>query len=195
MIGAHVQALLAAGNARIRWILCTHTHLDHSPAAAALKAATGATVIGLPAPPGASQDRGFAPELLPAHGERLRLGEVTLRALHTPGHASNHVCYLLEETKMLFTGDHLMQGSTVVINPPDGDMRACIRGCTRSPRDRSLRIWTSSSPRATSSPRPGGTIQGQSSLRKPRDEHARQDAQAGNEPRPLRDRRQARRAA
>jgi glyoxylase-like metal-dependent hydrolase (beta-lactamase superfamily II) len=50
-----------------------------------------------------------------------------LRAIHTPGHASNHLCYLLEETRMLFTGDHVMQGSTVVINPPDGDMLAYLR--------------------------------------------------------------------
>jgi glyoxylase-like metal-dependent hydrolase (beta-lactamase superfamily II) len=52
---------------------------------------------------------------------------VTLRAIHTPGHASNHLCFMLEETRMLFTGDHVMQGSTVVINPPDGDMRAYLR--------------------------------------------------------------------
>lgn len=125
-IDSHLQALLAAGAGRIRWILCTHTHLDHSPAAAALKAATGATVIGRPAPQGSSQDGGFAPERVPQHGERLQLGSLALRALHTPGHASNHLCYMLEETKMLFTGDHVMQGSTVVINPPDGDMRAYL---------------------------------------------------------------------
>ena len=123
---AHVEALLAAGAGRIRWILCTHTHLDHSPAAAALKAATGASIIGRPAPQGTSQDQGFAPERVPGHGERLELGGMSLRALHTPGHASNHLCYMLEETKMLFTGDHVMQGSTVVINPPDGDMRAYL---------------------------------------------------------------------
>jgi glyoxylase-like metal-dependent hydrolase (beta-lactamase superfamily II) len=57
----------------------------------------------------------------------VQLGDISLRALHTPGHASNHLCYLLEQTKMLFTGDHVMQGSTVVINPPDGDMRAYLR--------------------------------------------------------------------
>jgi len=123
----HLEALLAAADGRIRWILCTHTHIDHSPAAAALRAATGAEVIGRPAPQGASQDAGFAPERVPAHGERLELGGVTLRAIHTPGHASNHLCYLLEETRMLFTGDHVMQGSTVVIGPPDGNMQAYLR--------------------------------------------------------------------
>lgn len=122
-IDEHVQAVLAAGAGRIRWILCTHTHMDHSPAAAALKAATGAVVIGRPAPAHPGQDHGFAPDRVMAHGDRFLFGGLSLRALHTPGHASNHLCYLLENTRMLFTGDHVMQGSTVVINPPDGDMR------------------------------------------------------------------------
>lgn len=120
----HVEAILAAVDGRIRWILATHTHHDHSPAAAMLKARTGATVIGGLAPSG--QDASFRPDRVPAHGERLRLGEVELRVLHTPGHASNHFCYLLEEKRLLFTGDHIMQGSTVVINPPDGDMRSYL---------------------------------------------------------------------
>jgi glyoxylase-like metal-dependent hydrolase (beta-lactamase superfamily II) len=126
-IDAHVAAILAAGAGRIRWILCTHTHRDHSPAARALQAATGARVIGRPAPAVDSHDTDFAPDWMPAHDEPLLLGGVALRALHTPGHASNHVCYLLEATKMLFTGDHVMQGSTVIINPPDGDMAAYLR--------------------------------------------------------------------
>ena len=121
-IDSHVAAILAAGAGRIRRILCTHNHIDHSPAAAALKAATGAEVIGRPAPEDGRQDRGFAPDRVFAHGDRLTIGGATLRALHTPGHASNHLCYMLEETRMLFTGDHVMQGSTVVINPPDGHM-------------------------------------------------------------------------
>ncbi len=125
-IDTHLAAIVAAGAGRIRWILTTHTHVDHSPAATQLKAATGAQLLGMPPPEHGNQDRGFAPERVPAHGERLALGGVTLRAIHTPGHASNHLCYLLEQTKMLFTGDHVMQGSTVVINPPDGDMRAYL---------------------------------------------------------------------
>jgi glyoxylase-like metal-dependent hydrolase (beta-lactamase superfamily II)/8-oxo-dGTP pyrophosphatase MutT (NUDIX family) len=125
-ITSHLEKILEAAKGKLRWILCTHTHVDHSPAAAALKAATGAEVIGMPPPEHGNQDRHFAPERVPAHGERLRLGGVTLRAIHTPGHASNHLCYLLEQTRMLFTGDHVMQGSTVVINPPDGDMRAYL---------------------------------------------------------------------
>jgi glyoxylase-like metal-dependent hydrolase (beta-lactamase superfamily II)/8-oxo-dGTP pyrophosphatase MutT (NUDIX family) len=129
-IDAHIAKILECGagrnGSRIRWILTTHTHLDHSPAAAALKAATGAQVLGRPAPAGASQDQGYAPDRVPADGEALAVGNLRLRAIHTPGHASNHLCYLLEQTRMLFTGDHVMQGSTVVINPPDGDMRAYL---------------------------------------------------------------------
>jgi glyoxylase-like metal-dependent hydrolase (beta-lactamase superfamily II)/8-oxo-dGTP pyrophosphatase MutT (NUDIX family) len=121
-IASHIDAILAMG--RIRWILCTHTHKDHSPAAALLKAATGALAYGRPPPAG--QDESFAPDVVLEHGARIDLGSVSLRALHTPGHASNHLCYLLEQTKMLLTGDHVMQGSTVVINPPDGDMRAYL---------------------------------------------------------------------
>ncbi len=122
-VDSHVEKMLAQGP--IKWILCTHTHQDHSPAAAMLKAATGAQVLGRPAPAG--QDATFKPDIVLENGQRIDLGEITLRAIHTPGHASNHLCYLLEQTRMLFTGDHVMQGSTVVINPPDGDMRAYLR--------------------------------------------------------------------
>lgn len=125
-LDAHVEAILAAGAGRIRWILCTHTHLDHSPAARRIKAATGASIYGRPAPDGRNQDPAFAPDHVLQHDARLPIGPLTLRAIHTPGHASNHLCYLLENTQMLFTGDHVMQGSTVVINPPDGDMIAYL---------------------------------------------------------------------
>ncbi len=118
---------LAVVGDRLRWILCTHTHLDHSPGARALKAATGAEVIGMRAPQHGNQDTAFAPDRVFAHGDVLDCGEFTLRAVHTPGHASNHLCYLLDREKLLFTGDHVMQGSTVVINPPDGDMIAYLQ--------------------------------------------------------------------
>ena len=127
LVDEHVRTVLAAADGRLRWIVCTHTHRDHSPAAAALKAATGAQLIGRPAPAGERQDATFVPDRVPDDGERLALdASVVLQALHTPGHASNHLCYLLEATRMLFTGDHVMQGSTVIINPPDGDMRAYL---------------------------------------------------------------------
>jgi glyoxylase-like metal-dependent hydrolase (beta-lactamase superfamily II)/8-oxo-dGTP pyrophosphatase MutT (NUDIX family) len=122
-LDAHLDAILKTAPGPIRWILATHTHRDHSPGTGALKRRTGAAVLGMPAPEGDSQDRLFAPDEVPCHGERLRLGDVTLRVIHTPGHASNHLCYLLESERLLFSGDHIMQGSTVVINPPDGNMR------------------------------------------------------------------------
>jgi len=124
---AHVDAILAAAPGPIRWIFATHTHLDHSPATAELKARTGARVHGRVAAHREWQDETFAPDVLLEGGERIALpGDTTLRVLHTPGHASNHLCYLLEEERTLFTGDHLMQLSTVVINPPDGDMAAYL---------------------------------------------------------------------
>jgi glyoxylase-like metal-dependent hydrolase (beta-lactamase superfamily II)/8-oxo-dGTP pyrophosphatase MutT (NUDIX family) len=127
-IEAHVRALIeAAAPGRIERILVTHTHRDHSPAAQALAAATGAPVLGRRAAHPEWQDPDFAPARELADGERLDAGTgVTLRVIHTPGHASNHLCYLLEQDRLLFTGDHVMQGSTVVINPPDGDMAAYL---------------------------------------------------------------------
>jgi glyoxylase-like metal-dependent hydrolase (beta-lactamase superfamily II)/8-oxo-dGTP pyrophosphatase MutT (NUDIX family) len=124
----HVQALNAAAPGPIVRILVTHTHVDHSPGAALLAELTGAPVFGRRPLHAAGQDASFEPARELAPGERLMLGSAaTLRVLHTPGHASNHLCYLLEEEKLLFTGDHVMQGSTVVINPPDGDMGAYLR--------------------------------------------------------------------
>ncbi|MDX9698195.1 MAG: MBL fold metallo-hydrolase [Rhodocyclaceae bacterium] len=123
----HVQTLLNAAGGRIRWILATHTHPDHSPAALLLQQATGAKLLGVEAPVGLRQDESFRPDVRLEHGQRLQLGNCTLRVIHTPGHASNHLCFMLEEEKLLFTGDHIMQGSTVVISPPDGCMSAYLR--------------------------------------------------------------------
>ena len=123
---AHLDAIVAAAPGPIRWIFATHTHNDHSPGCAPLKARTGAVVHGrLPAYP-EWQDTAFAPDIELVGGERFELPGATLRVVHTPGHASNHLCFLLDEEKLLFTGDHVMQLSTVVINPPDGDMEAYI---------------------------------------------------------------------
>ena len=130
-IASHIERLIALVGDKLRWILCTHTHQDHSPAARAVCAATGAQVIGMPPPDDGRQDLTFKPDWVRRDGERLHTAEFTLRAVHTPGHASNHLCYLLEEERLLFTGDHVMQGSTVVINPPDGDMIAYLTALER----------------------------------------------------------------
>lgn len=124
---AHFDAVMAAAPGPVKWILVTHTHLDHSPGSVRLREATAAPVWGRTTAVLDRQDQTFRPDHMPAHGDRIALGpHTTLRVIHTPGHASNHLCYLLEEEKTLFTGDHVMQGSTVVINPPDGDMRAYL---------------------------------------------------------------------
>jgi glyoxylase-like metal-dependent hydrolase (beta-lactamase superfamily II)/8-oxo-dGTP pyrophosphatase MutT (NUDIX family) len=125
-IDEHIETVIKAAGGRIRWILVTHTHLDHSPAAALLQAKTGAELLGMPPPPFERQDQSFRPDRVPVHGELLELAGCALRVIHAPGHASNQLCYLFEEEKLLFTGDHVMQGSTVVINPPDGDMRVYL---------------------------------------------------------------------
>ena len=131
----HIDAIVEAiGSDTLVAIMCTHTHRDHSPAAAPLAARTGAPVVGC-APlvietdlPRADEafDSTYAPDRVLEDGEAMTgvcaLGGWTLRAVHTPGHTSNHLCFALEETGALFTGDHVMGWSTSVVIPPDGDM-------------------------------------------------------------------------
>jgi glyoxylase-like metal-dependent hydrolase (beta-lactamase superfamily II)/8-oxo-dGTP pyrophosphatase MutT (NUDIX family) len=129
---AHVQALLRALPGTLKWIFVTHTHKDHSPAAQAIKLATGATLIGMRAKHHEYQDASFQPDVVPADGEVFELpGDASLVAIHTPGHASNHFCYLLRQDRLLFTGDHVIQGSTVVISPPDGSMAEYLASLRR----------------------------------------------------------------
>ncbi len=116
----HIDAIIAAGAGRITRVLCTHTHIDHWPAAVDLAERLGCEVLAFDA-----RD-GLVPSAMLAHGDEIVARDHRLRAVHTPGHASNHLCYLLEADAMLFSGDHLMQGSTVVISPPDGDMAAYL---------------------------------------------------------------------
>lgn len=129
---SHLAAMIAAAGQRLKWILCTHTHRDHSPGSRALKAGTGAQLLGFGrVPDDGRQDTEFAPDRALGDGDVLDCGSFRLRAVHTPGHASNHLCYLLEGERWLFTGDHVMQGSTVVISPPDGDMVAYLSSLKR----------------------------------------------------------------
>jgi glyoxylase-like metal-dependent hydrolase (beta-lactamase superfamily II) len=112
----HLDAILGCGGDRIRWVVCTHTHPDHHPLTARLAKATGAEVLAYDSRDGLAVDRELR------DGDLIEATEFRLRAVHTPGHASNHLCFLVEEERLLFSGDHVMQGSTVVIAPPDGDM-------------------------------------------------------------------------
>ena len=130
-IGAHLDAIEEQAGGDIRWILATHTHPDHSPAATPLAERTGAMQMGRPAPAGKVQDKTFTPDRVLEDGDLLETGEFTLQAVHTPGHASNHVCFRHETHRMLFTGDHIMSGSTVVIDPPDGDMKQYLESLQR----------------------------------------------------------------
>lgn len=120
---AHVERLVAYAADRLQAILVSHTHRDHSPAAMRVAARTGATVYGMPPPATPENDPSFAPDEVLRHEQRIELDGHVVTAIHTPGHASNHVCFLHEATGMLFTGDHIMNGSTVVIAAPDGNMR------------------------------------------------------------------------
>jgi glyoxylase-like metal-dependent hydrolase (beta-lactamase superfamily II) len=131
-LAEHQAALVSAAEgrgARIRWIVVTHTHPDHAPGAARLSAATGAPVMGFAPRPG------FEPDREVGDGFVLEGDDFALRAVHTPGHASDHLCWLLPGTDgggepggaVLLTGDHVMHGSTVVIRPRDGDVRVYLR--------------------------------------------------------------------
>jgi len=121
----HLDRLVAAGQGRIRTIALTHTHIDHWPAAPALARRTGAEVVAFASRDGLEADR------LVGDGEVAGAGDGALRAVHTPGHASNHLCFWDEGRRLLFTGDHVMSGSTVVIAPPDGDMGAYLASLRR----------------------------------------------------------------
>jgi len=124
LIDSHVQAILDAGGDAIKWVIVTHTHPDHSPAAAPIIAATGATALGyVMEPSDGHQDTTFRVEKNIIEGELIGSNEFTLEAIFTPGHVGNHFCYLLREENMLFAGDHLMEGISVVILPPSGDLK------------------------------------------------------------------------
>ena len=127
----HLRALLAAiGGAPVIAIACTHTHRDHSPAAAPLAELTGGPVVGCAAlvlddhgpRSDAAFDTSYRPDRVLGDGQSIAGPGWTLTAIATPGHTSNHVCFALAESGALFTGDHVMGWSTSVVAPPDGDM-------------------------------------------------------------------------
>lgn len=129
---AHLDALAAAlRGERVSHILITHTHRDHSPAARALQALTGAPTLGFGPHPVSGDGRqveeggdlDFRPDIVVGDGDVMAGAGFTFEALHTPGHISNHLCFALREERALFSGDHVMGWSTSVISPPDGNMR------------------------------------------------------------------------
>ena len=145
---AHVERLWRAAGGDVRAIVCTHSHPDHAPGAARLQdlcAQGGRTpppILGLPSAPTAREHSRFAPDRTLADDEQIGLlglqGDApvahTLRVVHTPGHAANHLCLILEEDGLLFSGDHILNGSTTVIDPPDGNMDAYLGSLDRLDR-------------------------------------------------------------
>ncbi|WP_395650380.1 MBL fold metallo-hydrolase [Brevundimonas sp.] len=129
---AHLDAILiAVGARRISHILVTHTHSDHSPLARPLAERTGAPILAARPPQvvihasghlDEEEDEAFRPDVILTGGERIVGDGWTIEAMATPGHASNHMAFVLEQENALFCGDHVMGWSTTVIAPPDGDM-------------------------------------------------------------------------
>ncbi|WP_114973431.1 MBL fold metallo-hydrolase [Rhodoferax ferrireducens] len=145
LLNDHIERLLAFTAGRVKAIVCTHSHPDHAPAARPLAQAcarlTGHAppVLGLASAATARANSHFTPDRALADGEclTLRISEptddhaITLRVVHTPGHAANHLCLILEEDGLLFSGDHILSGSTTIIDPPDGDMSAYLDSLDR----------------------------------------------------------------
>ena len=138
----HLERLWRAAGGHIHAIVCTHSHPDHSPGAARLQALCAAAgrekppILGLPSATTARENSRFTPDRALADGERLVLQNPdgtthTLLIVHTPGHAANHLCLVLEEDGLLFSGDHILNGSTTVIDPPDGNMGAYLDSLDR----------------------------------------------------------------
>lgn len=135
----HVDNLLAAAadiGLPIRQILVTHTHRDHSPAAKLLAERMDVRLLGPTLPDDGLQDEHWQPDRILNDGDTVDAGGMTLRVIATPGHVGNHLCFLLEEDGLLFTGDHLINGSTVVIAPPSGSMSDYIASLRRLQQER-----------------------------------------------------------
>lgn len=137
----HVTRLLDTANGDVRYIVCTHSHADHAPGAFVLqelcvqRGLPKPPIYGIPSAPTARPNSHFVPDRVLHDGEQVGLsgygseGEIithSLRAIHTPGHAANHACLLLQEDALLFTGDHILNGSTTIVDTPDGNMRDYI---------------------------------------------------------------------
>jgi glyoxylase-like metal-dependent hydrolase (beta-lactamase superfamily II) len=131
VIESHLQAIQDIAAAPIRWVLVTHTHPDHSPAAVELAKRTGASLAGRPAPVGEHQDQSFVPDKVLEDGDQITVDGHVIETILSPGHASNHVCFRETALNWIFTGDHVIDGSTVVIDPPDGNMKHYLKSLAR----------------------------------------------------------------
>ena len=133
----HIARLYAATGGRIEAIVCTHSHPDHSPGALPLQAlcASRPPILGLPSATSARADSRFTPDRTLSDRELLALAGQqdahTLKVIFTPGHAANHVCLVLVEDGLLFSGDHILNGSTTIVSPPDGEMTAYLDSLDR----------------------------------------------------------------
>ena len=126
-IPEHIEEILKAGRGKIKRILVTHTHTDHSPAALPISQELKIPMFGrLVDRESDWEDETFQPDTVLNHGDVISTDEYSIEVIHTPGHASNHLCFYLKEINCLLTGDHIMDGSTVVIAPPDGNMTEYI---------------------------------------------------------------------
>jgi glyoxylase-like metal-dependent hydrolase (beta-lactamase superfamily II) len=128
----HIDAIIGASmRERVKWVLLTHTHPDHWPAAAKIAKKTGAVLGGF-SPFPKSDEVDLKLDLVLTDGDAIEGTEFRLEALHTPGHAPNHLCFWLEEERVLFTGDHVLNGTTTVVNPDrGGDMRQYLASLDR----------------------------------------------------------------
>lgn len=158
-LSEHIEAVLAAlAGEQVTHILVTHTHRDHSPAAGAIKTATGAPTYGFGPHAGGKRgepgieeggDWDFVPDIVVADGDEIVGSNWRFEALHTPGHTSNHLCFALPDSGVLFSGDHVMGWSTSVIAPPDGDMAAYMASLDKLLARQDLVYWPTHGPAIT----------------------------------------------
>ncbi|MCG8491801.1 MAG: MBL fold metallo-hydrolase [Sneathiellales bacterium] len=151
----HRDAILKATEGEtISHILVTHTHNDHSPGAAPLQEKCGAKTYGFgphgSGKPGMKPEQGgdmdFAPDVTIKDGDIIEGGDWSVRAIHTPGHLSNHICFELIEENTLFSGDHVMGWSTSIVSPPDGDMTQYIASLEKILEFDHKRYWPTHGP-------------------------------------------------